>query len=185
MNLSLFIITLVGLATLLICYLIISFRSFKHHIVTGILSLLPVVNLLIIPSVWYQIRKPFLISMLAILVASAAWFLGGNKYNTLNSVISNNQSSNSTSLASNTQTIPLPQKPLYYVKYRVISQSKIAQTLDQSIRVTLTNSTQLQGRNQSVNKSTLQLLVGYNDEQQIVEVALRDIKVLEIINDQE
>lgn len=184
MNLSLFIITLISLAVLLVCYLTISYRSFKHHTVTGLISLLPIVNLLIIPSVWYQIRKPFFVSMIAIVISIAAWFLGGQNYNTTGKIAKGEQQSTINPVNSNIHTIPLPQKPLYYIKYHSIDKSSIAQTLDKSIKIELNNSTTLEGRNQSVNKSTLQLLVGYNENQRIIEVSLGDIKALAVLNDQ-
>ncbi|MCK5726076.1 MAG: hypothetical protein KAH22_04515 [Thiotrichaceae bacterium] len=160
---------------------------------TGLISLLPVVNLLIIPSVWYQIRKPFFISIIAIIMAVVTWFFGGQNY--YSSFINNKmttptqQSADASPLANtntsnnSTNTIPFPQSPLYYINFHPKEITALEQTVNQYIRIKLIDSSLIEGKNKAVSQSTLELIVGYNNTQKVVKVLRRDIKSLEVLNE--
>lgn len=69
----------IGLLLFVLSWLRIIFASFGHHFLTGLVSLLPVVNMLILPTVWHKVYGWFLAGLLGLLVAVIAWFAGADK----------------------------------------------------------------------------------------------------------
>jgi hypothetical protein len=72
--------TLVGLVLLLIGYLLIVFAGFRHHTMTGIIAMIPVLNILIIPSTWHRASAGFIIGTVGLVIAVIGWFAGGSGY---------------------------------------------------------------------------------------------------------
>ncbi|MGV6809846.1 MAG: hypothetical protein ACWA5U_08220 [bacterium] len=72
--------TLVGLVLLVIGYLLIVFAGFRHHTMTGIIAMIPVLNILIIPSTWHRASAGFIIGTVGLVVATIGWLLGGSSY---------------------------------------------------------------------------------------------------------
>lgn len=70
---------ILGLLLIAGAYLFIVFRSFQNHFVTGLLALLPVVNLLIVFIMWRDMRYGFYLSILGLMLAGSAWYLGADK----------------------------------------------------------------------------------------------------------
>lgn len=68
-----------GLLLIAGAYLFIVFRSFQNHFVTGLLALIPVVNLLIVFIMWRDMRYGFYLSILGLMLAGSAWYLGAEK----------------------------------------------------------------------------------------------------------
>ena len=71
---------LAGLGTLLILigYLGFVFAGFRHHFVTGIISALPVLNIVTVPALWSKAGRKVVTSILGIIIVMASWFLGAN-----------------------------------------------------------------------------------------------------------
>jgi len=79
MELALTIIAGIGALLFLMGYLGFVVAGFKHHFVTGIISALPVLNIVTIPALWYNARKKFFLSVLGIALVGGGWFMGADK----------------------------------------------------------------------------------------------------------
>lgn len=79
MELALTIIAGIGVLLFLIGYLGFVVAGFKHHFVTGIISALPVLNIVTIPALWHKVSKKFLLSILGIALVGGSWFMGADK----------------------------------------------------------------------------------------------------------
>jgi len=94
MELALTIIAGLGALLFLVSYLSYVASGFKHHFVTGIISALPVLNIVTLPSLWDKSRGKFVIGFIGLVIAAAAWLLGADKgfQNILSKSPSNRQS---------------------------------------------------------------------------------------------
>lgn len=72
--------TLIGLVLLVIGYLLIVFAGFRHHTMTGIIAMIPVLNILIIPSTWHRASVGFIIGTVGLVITTIGWFAGGSGY---------------------------------------------------------------------------------------------------------
>lgn len=72
--------SLIGFGLLLIGYLLIVIASFKHHFVTGIIGMIPVLNLLVIPSTWHRASLGFILGTVGLIIGLGTWFGGGSSY---------------------------------------------------------------------------------------------------------
>ncbi len=86
-ELVLTIIAGVGVLLFLVSYLTYIVTGFKHHFVTGIISALPVLNVVTLPSLWDKGRGKFLTGLVGLVLAGGAWVLGANK--TVNNYLAN------------------------------------------------------------------------------------------------
>jgi len=64
MELAFTIIAGLGALLILFSYLGFVFAGFRHHFVTGIISALPVLNIVTVPALWPKARKKIIISFL-------------------------------------------------------------------------------------------------------------------------
>ena len=78
MELALTIIAGFGVLLFLFGYLSFVLAGFKHHFITGVISALPVLNIVTIPALWHKTSKKLMLSFLGVLIAGASWFLGGS-----------------------------------------------------------------------------------------------------------
>lgn len=74
------IVTLVGLGLVIIGYLLVVLAGFKHHFVTGLIAMIPVLNLVVMPSTWHKAGFGFIIAFVGLLLALGGWFGGGDRY---------------------------------------------------------------------------------------------------------
>jgi hypothetical protein len=74
------IVTLVGLGLVIIGYLLVVLAGFRHHFVTGLIAMIPVVNLVVIPSTWHKAGFGFIMAVIGLLLALGGWFGGGDRY---------------------------------------------------------------------------------------------------------
>ena len=79
MELALTIIAGLGVLLFLVSYLSYVASGFRHHFVTGIISALPILNVVTLPSLWDKSRGKFIIGFIGLLIASGAWLMGANK----------------------------------------------------------------------------------------------------------
>ena len=79
MELALTIIAGLGVLLFLVSYLSYVASGFRHHFVTGIISALPILNIVTLPSLWDKSRGKFIIGFIGLLIASGAWLMGANK----------------------------------------------------------------------------------------------------------
>jgi len=53
--------------------------GFKHHFITGLISALPVLNIVTLPALWHKASKKFLIGLFGLILLSTSWFFGADK----------------------------------------------------------------------------------------------------------
>ena len=78
MELAFTILAGLGAFLILIGYLGFVFAGFRHHFVTGIISALPVLNIVTVPALWPKAGRKVVTSILGIIIVLASWFLGAN-----------------------------------------------------------------------------------------------------------
>lgn len=70
-------VLVLGVLLFVISWLIVIAAGFKNHPVTGIVALIPGLNLLILPSIWYRVDAWVITGFVGLLLTVGAWFLGG------------------------------------------------------------------------------------------------------------
>ncbi len=78
MELALTILAGLGALLFLSGYLGFVFAGFKHHFVTGLISALPVFNIVTVPALWRHTRRKVITSAIGLIIVIASWFLGAN-----------------------------------------------------------------------------------------------------------
>lgn len=68
---------ILGVVLLVIAWLIVIIAGFRNHVITGLVALVPVLNWLIMPSIWHRAGKWALVGLFGFLLAVGAWLLGG------------------------------------------------------------------------------------------------------------
>lgn len=79
MQLALTILAGFGALLFIICFLGYVLAGFKHHFVTGLISLLPVLNVVTLPSLWDKNSRNFIVGFIGLIIFIGSWFLGADK----------------------------------------------------------------------------------------------------------
>ena len=79
MQLALTILAGIGALLFVISFLAYVISGFRHHFVTGIIAMLPVLNIITLPSLWQKSRGKFIVGLIGLIVFIGAWFLGADK----------------------------------------------------------------------------------------------------------
>lgn len=79
MEYLLIIVFVLGLLLFLLSWLRIIIAGFAHHFLTGMVAIVPVVNVLVLPSVWHQVYAWVMVGFIGFLLAIATWFAGADK----------------------------------------------------------------------------------------------------------
>lgn len=163
MNLALAALAVLGLFIFLINYGRIIIASFRHHIVTGLISLAPGINIVVLPTIWARIGNAFVISIIGLALALGGWILGGktainqllnpNSSPTASSLPTANTSANTPVAVEAPQTIntkykelPLPHKALYQLRYQTVDLQQTPVSINQQLRITLKDGSIIEGR---------------------------------------
>jgi hypothetical protein len=85
------IVTLAGLVILGIGYLIVIVAGFKHHFVTGLIAMIPGVNILVIPSTWDKASSGFILGIVGLVIAAGGWFGGNGQIYMPNALVGKNE----------------------------------------------------------------------------------------------
>lgn len=80
MELALSIALVAGVFLFVVGLLIVVWNGFKHHFFTGIIALIPFVNMIILPTVWHRAYIGFYFGLIGCLLALGAWYGGGDQY---------------------------------------------------------------------------------------------------------
>jgi hypothetical protein len=80
MELALSIALLAGVILFSIGLIIVVLAGFKHHFFTGIIAMIPFLNIIILPSVWHRAYIGVYIGMIGGLLTLVSWYGGGNQY---------------------------------------------------------------------------------------------------------
>lgn len=177
MQLALTILAGFGALLFIICFLGYVLAGFKHHFVTGLISMLPVLNVVTLPSLWDKNSSKFLLGFVGLVIASGAWFMGADKgvqnlvfknknINTeevvISSVPQNNSDKKTTTTISPvfTQTkkssydeedmFELPRKALYRLGFDIIPINQISSLKGRIVQITNNNNELIEGRVKSI-----------------------------------
>jgi len=180
MQLVLTILAGLGALIFIFCFIGYVLSGFRHHFVTGLISMLPVLNIVTLPSLWDKNSKKFLTGLVALVITSGAWFMGadngyknlvsrGNLSNNEEVVISsasNNTTASKTSSAdvqknSNSVTkttykydeedmFALPSKALYVMGFDIVPINQISSLKGRIVQITKNNNELIEGRVKSI-----------------------------------
>jgi len=160
-----------GLLLFLISFLGYARSAFKHHFVTGLISLLPVLNIITLPSLWDKNSRKFFIGLMGLVILSVSWFFGAdnsvkNLFSQKSSFLSQNTSNasgnkasvtdadNSTVLNRQNKTfslnesnmLSLPQKALYKMQFDLVPVDQISVLQGRIVQITTTDNELIEGR---------------------------------------
>ena len=112
------IVLIVGLLLFFCGYLYMAYTGFKRHPVTGFMALVPVVNLLVLPTVWREAKSAIYASLLGAGLIVGAWYTGadqqllanltGDSKESETYLIKDNQASSSAESVVSTLSLNLP-----------------------------------------------------------------------------
>jgi hypothetical protein len=72
-------LVIVGVLLFVIGWLVVVVTSFQRHPVTGLVALIPGLNLVTLPSIWHRVGGWVIASFAGALLAVGAWFMGGQE----------------------------------------------------------------------------------------------------------
>ena len=76
MEYALLIALALGVLLIVLAWLMVTIAGFRHHLVTGIVAMIPVINLLILPTIWHRARGWFFTGLVGVILTAGAW-IGG------------------------------------------------------------------------------------------------------------
>lgn len=155
----------IGMLLFVASWLRVIFAGFSHHFVTGIVSAVPVVNLLILPGIWHKVYGWVFTGIIGLLVAVGSWFAGAEQHvyryaheigvslpapagegmlddNTRTHLPDNTAEQNDTNNDENTPAAPLPsgqelpKKALYKMTYQKVASTSLGQYIGSYVRIT-------------------------------------------------
>ena len=189
MSFYLFIAATIGLTLFILTYFLIVAASFRHHPVTGLIALLPGINLTVLPTIWSKSGKTFLIGLLGLGTALITWYSGGNRYFQEQRVTGTPSISElspahekkpaAAALPQNFKETPLPEKPLYYLVYHKVDNTKLTSLVGQQVRLTLTNGQQMEGKGIKASRQALMLETTERGNTQVLKISPQHIQTLE------
>ena len=152
-------VALAGIGLLLFIYSFLAyiFAGFKHHPVTGLISMLPVLNIVTLPSLWHTTGRKLIIGFIGLLIAAGSWFMGAEQgTNNLLAKIQGNPVAVDTVItpdeASKIQALSqslmqsLPGKALYKMSFESVDPTTLVTYQGKTIRITTKNREQFEGR---------------------------------------
>ena len=197
MQLALTIIAGIGALLFIISFLGYVVSGFRHHFVTGLIAALPVLNIVTLPSLWDRNSRKFFVGLIGLVLASVAWFMGGDKgvqsllsqHTYTESVVlstsparSNNVAPSQTSpidttqLKSNTvivdesEMISLPSKALYKMGFEPVPISQLNALQGRIVQIVKTDNIQIEGRVKSLAQGSVTIEGQYENELPIASI---------------
>lgn len=205
MELALIITAAIGALLFVLGYLAFIIGGFKHHFVTGVISALPVLNIVTLPSLWYNNKGKLAVSTLGLIIFIAAWVFGANK-NILQLLSGKSVTQKETVMLSTPKTntkifsqpvaenvddtqkqqralqkntdslLQLPSKALYSMVFENVPTDRINTLENRVVKIKLNNNNVIEGRVLSVNSSSV-LLSGAVEN----EIPIANIKTLSLM----
>lgn len=69
----------IGLLLFIFSWIKVFIAGLGHHSVTGLIAAIPVVNLLILPTIWHRAYSWFMVGFIGLIVAVGTWFMGADR----------------------------------------------------------------------------------------------------------
>jgi hypothetical protein len=197
MELAVLTITAIGIFLFSISYFKFAYEGFRHHFITGLLALLPVINLIALPTLWDRTRSMLVVGLVGLIAAIIAWFAGADK------AFEAVRSDRNTPIAA-TQTIPgtagistivnnesqngstetflslLPGKALYRLDFESASPNQIRSFAGRIVRITSSDHTVTDGRIQNFTQSSV-FIEQPGDGNIAYELMLSNIKSIDVM----
>ena len=197
MELAVLTITAIGIFLFSISYFKFAYEGFRHHFITGLLALLPVINLIALPTLWDRTRSMLIIGLVGLIAAIIALFAGADK------AFEAVRSDRNTPIAA-TQTIPgttgistivnndtqngsketrlslLPGKALYRLDFESASPNQIRSFAGRIVRITSSDHTVTDGRIQNFTQSSV-FIEQPGDGNIAYELMLSNIKSIDVM----
>jgi len=176
MELGLTILAGLGALLFLMGYLGFVIAGFKHHFVTGLISALPVFNIVTVPALWRKTSRKVITSAIGLVIVVASWFLGANTgiqnliamvkgdKPTVSQPTTQNPSNPSDASTSLQPTMDeskmqaLPKKALYHMAFEAIPLDKIQTLKDRVVQITTSNGEKIEGRVSNLTASSITVL---------------------------
>ncbi|MCF6189249.1 MAG: hypothetical protein L3J51_02085 [Cocleimonas sp.] len=176
MELGLTILAGLGAILFLMGYLGFVIAGFKHHFVTGLISIFPVLNIVTVPALWRNTSRKVISAAIGLIIVVASWFLGantgiqnliamvkGDKPTASQPTIQNSNtpldaSSSLQSAKDESKMQALPKKALYRMAFEAISLDKIQTLKDRVVQVTTSNGDKIEGRVSNLTASSITVL---------------------------
>lgn len=185
MQLALLIFAGLGAVLFLVSFVAYAISGFRHHFVTGIISMLPVLNIITLPSLWYKSSRKFIVGFIGLIIFILAWLLGADQgiQNLLSrqdkpidnaslnvATTQKNQQKpsvlNTTSVAvtpnrslllNEENMIDLPKIALYKMAFDTVPVNQISNLQGRVVQIIKTDSSRIEGRIKSVSPGTVVL----------------------------
>ena len=197
MELAVLIITAIGIFLFSVSYLKFAYKGFRHHFVTGLLALIPVINLIALPTLWDRTRSMLMIGFVGLIAAVIAWFAGADKAfeavrSERNIPIASNQNITANGSIAATATDNraqgssqkflslLPGKALYRLDFESASPAQIRNFTGRVVRITSTDHIVTDGRIQTVTPSSV-FIEQPGDGNIAYELMLSNIKSIDVM----
>jgi len=185
MQLALLIFAGLGAVLFLVSFVAYAISGFRHHFVTGIISMLPVLNIITLPSLWYKSSRKFIVGFIGLIIFILAWLLGADQgiQNLLSrqdkpidnaslnvATTQKNQQKpsvlNTTSVAvtpnrslllNEENMIDLPKIALYKMAFDTVPVNQISNLQGRVVQIIKTDSSRIEGRIKSVSPGSVVL----------------------------
>ena len=175
MEMALVVLAGIGLLLFIYSFLAYIFAGFKHHPVTGLIAMLPILNIVTLPSLWHMTGRKLLVGFIGLLITAGSWFIGAEQgvNNLLAKVQGNPLEISSVTTAdqasemqlfneSNMQSLPV--KALYKISFKAVDPTKLVTYQGKTIRITTKSNELFEGRLLKViNTSVMIESVGSNE----------------------
>lgn len=172
--------------------------AFRHHVITGLISFVPALNLLILPSIWDKIGRSFVASVMCLAIAISTWHFGGRSYLQQNNLLPVKQEVAQTAeeteaepqpevknepeeLSDDIKEIRLPDKPIHYLVFVDTPKEKYSELANNDLRITLVDNSVIEGRSAETSAESISI-EHYNNPHRLQEEGASRIQKVKIAN---
>lgn len=203
MELAVLIAAVVGIVLFALSYLKFAYEGFRYHVITGFLALIPVINLIALPTLWDRTYRMLIVGIVGLAIAAGAWFAGadntfwgywnrshkqaaspalsaGNNANNAAPNAGTASGTSNTQADDNTYSSLLPSKALYRLDFETASPDQIKAFVGRIVRITNSEHEVTVGRIQSVTPASV-FIERTGSAQIAYEMVLSNIKTVEVM----
>ena len=194
MQIALIILFGFGFLLFLVSFLGYALSAFRHHFVTGLISLLPVLNIITLPSLWYKSSQKFFIGLIGLTILTTSWFFGADssvknlvsRNPIFNQDVVVNKDSESTTVKTVGNTgknkqvrtftlnesnmLKLPKKALYKMHFDVVPVNQLGVLQGRIVQITTVNNEFIEGRVKNIAPGSVTLESQFENELPIASI---------------